>query len=94
MEESDRVYKDSGHAANNFLRDKEIVEVPFKPSTSVTASSLSTIAAFASSSEESWLEWCPITIFGSTKFELERIQDNKGSLAFVGILVEAFIIME
>ena len=88
---SARVNKDQDHELNNFLRHKDIEEVPFKPSAFVIASSLSTIATFASSSKESQFEAQPIAIFGSTTFELKSIQDNKGSQAFKGILVGAFI---
>jgi hypothetical protein len=72
-------YKGSGHAANNFLKHKDIKVDPFTLTTFVIASSLSTIAAFASSSEGSWLEVHPIAAFGNTNSELERIQDNKSS---------------
>ena len=75
----DRAYKGWDHVANNFLKHKDIKEEPFKQSTFVTASSLTTIATFASSSEGSWLEVHPIAAFGSTNSELERIQDNKSS---------------
>lgn len=94
LEGPNHVYKGSDHVANNFLRHKDIREVPFTLATFVIASSLSTIAAFASSSEGSWLEELLIAAFSSTKSEFERIQDNKSSQAFMGILVEAFIIKE
>ena len=88
---SARVNKDQDHEVNNFLRHKDIEEVPFKRSAFVVASSLSTIATFASSSEESQFKALPIVIFGNTMFELKRIQGNTDSQAFKGNLEEAFI---